>query len=403
MGTLPELVEFVGIQNVILGLGRIEGNEIAESGQDADQEKRFRVQWGAGLPASAALQVVADQVGGGVQVLRRGINSYILGEPDSRDLIGRVYYVPASNASEFVEVVRTLASDSASVGTIGDAVVVRDTADGIRIVDELFEGIQSARGQWFVQVQFLELSAGLTQRLGIDLAGFGEGGLTLTLGDGTADTAAEFTATLAAILEADREERLGRVVTSVRLHVVEGKDAELQVGETVPVPSRVIFQDGTAITSEFEDVDTGVLVTLGIRTEPDGRLRVRLEPEISNVSGFVEGRPIRARRRVSTEAVLEPGGAVIAGGFAEWSSSRETNGLPLGERSATRLQDMRTSDRRLYVLARVIDPRQLVPGLQLVPTLREIGERHPSWSTEARRDYREFLLESVINGAGEGP
>lgn len=71
----------------------------------------------------------------------------------------------------------------------------------------------------------------------------------------------------------------------------------------------------------------GVLLKVGGRTESNGRLRVLLDPEISSIAGFVENRPIRSRRRVLTEAVIDPGGSLIAGGFYQQATTRNTEGL----------------------------------------------------------------------------
>ncbi|MEM7625457.1 MAG: hypothetical protein AAF333_07510 [Planctomycetota bacterium] len=396
VGTVGELVEFCGQQGVILGIGKGVDTEAAPDDEGA---RRFRCQWGSGLPASSALKVIADQVGEDVQVLRRGETSYVLGVPESSDLVGRVYYVPTGYATDYVEAVSSIVSGAGSVSSIGDSIVVRDTAEGVRMCDELFDAMQSARGQWIVEVKFIELTRRAATRLGVewDLTG------AVTLNGeilGTQGVQELIAVTLGGLAEANAMSEDLALLSGVRLHVVEGRDAELQVGETVPVPtSSIIGDDGRLVTQDFEDVDTGVLLRVGVRTEPNGLLRVSLDPEISSISGFVENRPIRSRRRVFTEAVIQPGGSLVAGGFYQDSSNGTSEGIhaSLLRRPGLSFDTDEHARSRIFILATVHPAGTPTPGMEQTAEQREverIQRAYEIWREEAPEDpqYLVWLL-----------
>lgn len=360
-GTLDEIVEFVGAQGVILGLA-----DIPDQDGDDDQARRYRVRWGAGLDATTALQVLAMQLGEGVLALRRGPDMYVLGKPSDRDLEGRVLYVTEELAEQYVQAIRAMLGDSARVAAVGDVLVVRDTPAGMRVVEELYEALNAARGQWVVEVRFVELSDTAAQALGMDLEAAGQLSLALSGSLSSLSLTDIITARLDGLIAADAAEEHVRTLTTTRLHVIEGETAELQVGSTVPVPLSVSENLETGLISrDFEDVDTGVLLNVTVRTEPDGRLRVYMQPEISEITGFVEDRPIRSRRRVKTAGVLEPGGSLIAGGFFQDKSRASKNGLPqlLDSRLAAR-HDAENNRSRIYVVLRLLNPSAQPPRAQ---------------------------------------
>ena len=158
--------------------------------------------------------------------------------------------------------------------------------------------------------------------------------------------------------EANDTVRDVRIANAVRLHVIEGDDAEFQVGETTPVPQRTVSDAGTVTTTGFEYIDTGLILNVSVRTEPDGRLRVILEPEMSAISGTIEGAPVRTRRRLSTASVLEPGGAIVVGGFDRHEQVRQREGLPDQTDLWASHHTTENNSSRLYVVCRVIDPTQ---------------------------------------------
>lgn len=342
-GPAPGVAVWFAAQRVTVGLP----SELPEGATvtiDADEP----------TPAGDVLEVVANQLNSEARVLRRGARLYMLGEPSHTDMVSRVYYVSADSATSFESAVKVLTTKHAEVRAVADMVVVRDTPTGIAAADSLWAAMFSARGQYLVELRFVEVSRNWSQTVGLDWSLVGAVDLSSVLSSGGSSVTAMAAGQLAAMLRADETTDGVRLLTMSRLHVVEGEDAMLQVGQTTPVPRRTVSDQGTVTTTSYDQVDTGVIVHVGIRTEPDGRLRVRLQPELSDVTGFVDDAPIRARRRMTTSAVVEPGGVVVIGGFTREHERDGNAGLPglmgLGRR------EQGTDATRLFILLRVVDP-----------------------------------------------
>ena len=94
-----------------------------------------------------------------------------------------------------------------------------------------------------------------------------------------------------------------------------------------------------------------MIVNLGVRSEPDGRLRVILTPEISQVIGFVDDAPIRSRRRIQTAAVIDPGGTLIVGGFTQQAERTTQEGIPgMLDQVLARVQSLDDDHTRVYII-----------------------------------------------------
>lgn len=378
-------MEFVGAQGVILGIADIPDQE------EGEQARRFRVRWGGGVDAAAALQVLANQLGEQVLALRRAPDTYVIGKPASQDMEARVFYVTGQRAEDYTQLIRALLGESAQVAAFGDTLVVRDTPAGMRVVEELFESLNAARGQWVVEVRFLEISDTAAQALGMDLEAIGTASLELSGSLGGMTITDIITARLEGLIQADAAEEHVRTLTTTRLHVIEGHQAQLQVGSTIPVPiSTTENIERGLVTRDFEEVDTGVLLKVAVRTEPDGRLRVMMQPEISEITGFVEDRPIRSRRRVDTAGVLEPGGTLIAGGFYQDKRRASADGLPgLLTSKLTARHEKETDRSRIYIMLRIVDPDQ-TPLDQGNPQTSQ-GERADSHAARRSHSFHNLL------------
>jgi type II secretory pathway component GspD/PulD (secretin) len=343
-GTAAELQRYVARQDVTLIVV-------------GDGEQPVRVRLG-GAPASAALRPVAHQVGGAdreLAVIRRDRNTYIIGEPQGDDLIARVYYVSAESAEQMASAIGVLGSAVVESAAVGDVLIVRDVPAGIAAIDALYESVMGARGQYVVEVRVVEVADSAARVLGLDVDVSAT--LSLSAGDAISSGTGLASGTIAALLQADQDDSSVRLVTAGRVHVIEGQEGLLRVGDTVPVPQRSVSPEGTVQVTGFDRIETGFILPVAVRTEPDGRLRVTIQAEVSDIAGFVEGAPIVTQRSVSSSAVVEPGGLVVLGGFAVNRRTESRRGVPGLDWFAVDDQQARQS--RLYVVCRVVVPESL--------------------------------------------
>lgn len=303
-----------------------------------------------GVPSGLVVESVAFQLGDGLHTDRVGERVYVVGDVKNALRVARVFPVSGIDGSAFIEAVRALSSDQAQISSVGDIVVVRDTPRSIRSVDVLFNALMAARGQYLVEIRMVEISERWAQNVGVDWSTVGEVNLDVLINGGGLVSSGLAAGQVVAMLDAVETGEDIRLVSLVRLHCVEGADAVIQVGETTPIPRRAVSDAGTVSTTDFDYVDTGILASVSVRTEPNGLLRVIVVPEMSEVVGYVEGAPIRSRRRLETQAVVEPGGVVVLGGFSSEEDFRASSGLPFLPSS---LFGFRRSSTRLFIVLRV--------------------------------------------------
>ncbi len=90
-------------------------------------------------------------------------------KPESADLVVRVFTLPdADLVNDAKTAITTIGSEAVQVSIVGDRAVVKDTVEGMRRIELMFNALLAAEGQYVVEVQFIELSRSLTRRLGID-------------------------------------------------------------------------------------------------------------------------------------------------------------------------------------------------------------------------------------------
>ena len=308
-----------------------------------------------GITPSVVLQTILSQFENEYMVIRRSPDTYLVGKPESADLVVRVFTLPdPEQTSQAQNAIKTIGSEAVQVSLVGDRVVVKDTVDGMRRIEMMYNALLAAEGQYTVEVQFIELNRALSRRLGVDWNLSGVMQFDASLAGQAVDTNAAMSTVLQATIEADEEQRHARLLTSATLHCIEGKEALLQTGTTTPVPLRTVSPEGTITTTGYDQIDTGLLLKVGVNREPEGRLRVTIEPELSQVVGEVEGAPVRSRRRLQTAAVIEPGGIIIVGGTLVQNHTESQNGLPF--LSKLGMHDRSDEETRVFVVLRVIEP-----------------------------------------------
>ncbi len=125
-----------------------------------------------------------------------------------------------------------------------------------------------------------------------------------------------------------------RVVSSPSLAVLDNQTAQLKVGDQVPIITRQ--QQSTdnpdaPIVNNVEYRDTGVILQVTPRINPDGQVDLDIRQEVSNV---VEGapdaiNPTIAQREVGTSVSVASGQTVILGGLISNRQSFGRSGVPV--------------------------------------------------------------------------
>lgn len=303
-------------------------------------------------PIWSVLTSAAAQVSPTALVTIRDSGVFYVGEPDDQDLGVRVFPLSGLSADDFAQMIQTAGTRSVKVASLPDRLVVRDTFKGLARISQVINQLQTPSSQWLACAHFLEISESDVDTLGVDI----QHALQLSASPNPSTVLSG--AQVALLLKASGSGSKLRLVSSARLHVVEGVPSTMQLGDTIPVPQRSISPEGTSTVTGFSNVNSGIILNVDLRTISSEFVRVACSPEISDIVGTVEGgAPILAKRTLTVQAIIRPGSAILLGGFTtDRDTSTLAGGLPFLRMPAMGVKTDRRDRSRLFVVLQVLAP-----------------------------------------------
>ena len=125
-----------------------------------------------------------------------------------------------------------------------------------------------------------------------------------------------------------------RVISAPKLVVLNNHDADLEVGDQVPitVQSSVSTNDSSApIVNSIQMQDTGVILHVTPRANKSGQIILDVDQEVSNVVATTTSNinsPTIQQRKISTTVAIHDGETVALGGLISDSRSNTRDGIP---------------------------------------------------------------------------
>ena len=122
-----------------------------------------------------------------------------------------------------------------------------------------------------------------------------------------------------------------KTLASPRVMVINGQKARIQVGEQIPY--KVVTVTETAAVEEVKFLEVGVVLEVTPRISRDGRVMMRVKPEVSDGKfDAAIGLPGEETREVESDVLLEDGQGVVIGGLIhEKDTERQTKVPWLGD------------------------------------------------------------------------
>jgi type IV pilus assembly protein PilQ len=109
-------------------------------------------------------------------------------------------------------------------------------------------------------------------------------------------------------------ERKARVITAPRITVIDGNEAQVNLGEEVPIPS---IDSAGRLTFTFKPI--GVILRILPKVNRDGLITTKVEPEVSSVIEFLPTAsgpvPRIATRKATTTVTVRNGESIILAGL----------------------------------------------------------------------------------------
>ncbi|MDI6771276.1 MAG: AMIN domain-containing protein [bacterium] len=136
------------------------------------------------------------------------------------------------------------------------------------------------------------------------------------------------TFTINAALDALVTERKARVITAPRIMVVDGNEAQVNLGEEVPIPS---IDSAGRLTFTFKPI--GVILKILPKVNRDGLVTTKVEPEVSSVTEFLQTAsgpvPRLATRKATTTVTVRSGDSIILAGLISAEERKRVLKVPL--------------------------------------------------------------------------
>ena len=124
------------------------------------------------------------------------------------------------------------------------------------------------------------------------------------------------------------------VVSSPSLMVLDNQEAELQIGDQVPIATQQV-RDTTAVDAPVVNTisfrDTGIILSVKPRVSSGGQVILEIEQEVSSVANTTTSgidSPTIAQRRIRTSVIVGDGQTIALGGLIQESNNRTNAQVP---------------------------------------------------------------------------
>jgi general secretion pathway protein D len=321
------------------------------------------------------------------QVDRRTILIYS-DTPTSRQrfeqLLVKTFYLGNANLEEVKAMVQQMIGQQRQVAVIKqlNALVVRDTASNLQMVQQLIDGVDKNRAEVVVDVNIYEVSRSTSLELGNQLAAsampvtetrFDSGGRPVSVavgssaslsnlgGVGRAGIGAIAGNTLAPVLGGVgaliglppsslsllQSKGHSRLLASTQVHALDGEQNQTKVGRSVPIRLGTSFVPGVVGAGQgaggviggfggtFDSIqykDVGLIIDVAPTISTEGFVQIKLRLESTNVEAAGEDislTPSFTQRSLSTVARVPGGRTAIVAGIKQESRGDTRIGVPV--------------------------------------------------------------------------
>jgi hypothetical protein len=238
-----------------------------------------------------------------------------------------------------------------------NAIIMRDSADRVRVAQRLIETNDKARAEVVVDVELLQVNSTKFRDLGMSLSSYsiGQGFAPGVDADGGAGGAAGTQLSLNDLRYVDRNYWLltvpsflytfvknnsdAQVLARPQLRISEGEKAALHIGDKVPIPTTTFNQQnagaaqGIIPVTSFQYTDIGIKINIEPRVHHNLEVSLKLRVEVSNLAGSVSGsggqeQPIIGTRTIETVIRLQDGETNFLAGLLRTDESSREDAIP---------------------------------------------------------------------------
>jgi type IV pilus assembly protein PilQ len=285
----------------------------------------------------------------------------------------KLFKLNNADASKLKDTLAKVLSSSGSIeaDSRSNSIVITDSLSVLSKVEAMIPALDEITPQVLIEAKLIETSLTNTEKLGIDwtttIQASGskrpvvfpfstKGGGTLSARspasapDSTSilasskafpyAVASDFTlgtldfTGLTAVFDALKTRADTKLVAAPRIMTVNNQKATINAGQVVPVAT----YERNSTSGEFEvtgweQINIGINLEVTPQISPDGHIKLKLKPEVSNSAGTIAAdtinqRPIISTRKAETEVQIMDGQTIVIGGLVKTKEAKTTTKVP---------------------------------------------------------------------------
>ncbi|MEM1247782.1 MAG: secretin N-terminal domain-containing protein [Acidobacteriota bacterium] len=336
--------EATSVMQIYQALGKAFGINVLFDPKLRDQEISITL---TDVTAQDALEILMRTAGHFYKVLDEHSIIVVADTPQNRrnyeDLIIQTFFLSNSDVKDVMTMLRSLV-DSRKIASNEqlNAIVLRDTADKVKVAERIIQANDKAKAEVVVDVELLQLNTNLLQDLGLSLSAYQIGS---ELDNGGADVPLRFSdlefidgnnwvlSIPSFMFDFVKQNTEAQTLAQPKLRISEGERATLTIGDQVPIPV-VSFNTANTVGSNvvpltsFQYQDVGIQIEIEPRVHHNEEVSLQLRVEVSNISGERDGQPIIGTRNIETTIRLKDGETNFLAGLIRTDETNSEEGIP---------------------------------------------------------------------------
>ncbi len=264
------------------------------------------------------------------------------------DQVIQTFFLSNAEVKDVMTMVRSLiGAKHVAANEQLNAIVLRDTADTVKVAEQIILANDKAKAEVVVDVELLQINTNNLLELGMSLSEYqvsssittGSEDSPLRVSDLEFLNANNWALSVPSFLiNFIKNEGDAQTLAQPKLRITEGEKASLTIGDRVPIPTTTFNTANTAgsnivpVTS-FQYQDVGIKIEIEPRVHHNEEVTLSVRVEISNIAGEVQGsggqaQPIIGTRTIESNIRLRDGETNFLAGLIRTDESQSKSGIP---------------------------------------------------------------------------
>ncbi len=264
-------------------------------------------------------------------------------------------------------------------------VVVEDTPEGMKRIVALLREIDTQPQQIMIEAKILEITLDRNENFGIEwnkvFSGDGVNriGTSRLVERTTPGLVFNFVnRNVDVFLNALDNKGRVRTLATPKLLTLENQEATTNIGDKLGYRVTTTINNVTSESIQF--LETGVILRVTPSVDTDGRIALRVRPEVSTGS-LLGGIPSKKTTEVNTQLVAENGQSILIGGLIKSSAGQRRAGVPLlgdvpvlGSLFSSSEWTGSSTETIVVITPRIVPTRAAGPDAQVIERVERNGQ-----------------------------